>query len=365
MPIEVKKVLIVDDEPDASTGLSRILALDAFDADIAHSVDEALQPRPWSEYVAIILDRRLPDGSAEQLVPEIKKLAPSAAIVIVTGYADLESSIAAIRSGVEDYLFKPINPDALRATLARIVRVREAEERALRAERLAAIGQVVTMMAHESRNYLQRICISLEFLEEIAKDNPAILAEIAHIQAAEQGLERLLEELRQFAAPMKLDKHDCHLRDIWRQAWSQVISAHANGTNARMEDLSDDQDTTCQIDSFRFGQVFRNLFENSLSACGAEPRIKIKCHSGVGSLKITVIDNGPGLSPEARQKVFEPFYTTKTKGTGLGMAIVRRIVEAHGGEIRIDKGSTTGAGFHISLPIACCVKPSSAMTQTP
>lgn len=344
------KVLIVDDEPDACTSLRRILRLDGYDVDIAHTVAEMLRPREWSDYFAILLDRKLPDGTAEETLPTLRERAPQASIVIVTGYADMESSIAALREGAEDYIIKPVNPDALRASLARIMRVRKAEERAVQAERLAAIGQVVTSMAHESRNFLQRICNAIEFLEEIDKDNPEAMHEIGRIQAAGKGLERLLEELRQFAAPMKLDKDRKSIQSIWRMAWSDVVSAK-KADNIRIDETVGDINLDCHLDAFRMGQVFRNLFENSLAACGDSPSIQVHCENGDGTLKVAVRDNGQGLSAEQRENVFQPFFTTKATGTGLGMAIVKRIVEAHGGEIRVGNSTTgKGAEFLISLP---------------
>jgi signal transduction histidine kinase len=100
-------------------------------------------------------------------------------------------------------------------------------------------------------------------------------------------------------------------------------------------------------------QVFRNLLENSLAACANAVVIQVECRdahlNGQPAVEIRIRDNGPGLTPAARQSVFEPFFTTKTKGTGLGMAIARRIVESHGGKISVGDGSCSGAEFVITL----------------
>jgi signal transduction histidine kinase len=342
------RILIVDDERDACTSLRRILRLDGYEVDIAHRVSETMIPREWSHYLAVVLDRKLPDGTAETLLPWIRQRAPSTAIIIVTGYADLESSIAAIREGIEDYIIKPINPDILRASLARISRMRDAEARAVQAERLAAIGQMVASLAHESRNLLQRMSASIEMLELIDADNPDATEEIAKIRNAERGLEQLLEEVREFAAPIHLHKKSHSLQSIWNETWSNLC-AMKEDHNARLDSYCEGVNTDCQIDAFRIGQVFRNLFENSIAACGDHAHISVRCENTLGLVQVTVRDNGPGLNEEQQENAFNPFFTTKVKGTGLGLAIAKRIIEAHGGQIRLGN-CTAGAEFVISLP---------------
>jgi signal transduction histidine kinase len=113
-------------------------------------------------------------------------------------------------------------------------------------------------------------------------------------------------------------------------------------------------DLVCNADLYRLTQVLRNLFDNSLAAGATQVKVTIRCSNDSldnrPAVRIVVSDNGPGLDSEQRRHVFEPFYTTKTKGTGLGMAIARRIVEAHGGQISLGYESASGAEFLILLP---------------
>ena len=121
-----------------------------------------------------------------------------------------------------------------------------------------------------------------------------------------------------------------------------------------LREVVDDVDLRCLADPFRLEQIFRNILDNSLAACSPPAVIEIRAETaefdGQPALRIAVRDNGPGIGPEQRPKVFDPFYTTKVKGTGLGMAIARRIVEAHGGRIGIGDGDGPGATFLITLP---------------
>src|SRR5262245_9029974 len=114
------RFLIIEDDPDARANLQDILEMDNCQVATASNITEALARRDWPTFAAIILDRRLPDGTAEEFLPKLRQLAPAAAIVMVTGYADVEGAIAALRYGAVDYILKPVNADVLRARLAQL-----------------------------------------------------------------------------------------------------------------------------------------------------------------------------------------------------------------------------------------------------
>ena len=165
----------------------------------------------------------------------------------------------------------------------------------------------------------------------------------------------MLDEVRSFAAPIQLERSTCELTNTWREAWNLLETVHRD-RDAALDEDAEIVDVKVSADRFRLVQLFRNLLENSLAACSDPVRISIRCrevtHNDRPALEISVCDNGPGLSPDARQSVFEPFFTTKTKGTGLGMAIARQIVDAHGGRIKLG-AAACGAEFVITLPRDC------------
>ncbi len=338
-------VLVIDDDADARANLRDILELDEYIVATAGSAAEALNRDNWPVFFAILLDRKLPDGSAEVLLPQLRQLAPAAAILIVTGYADLEGAITAIRQGAVDYITKPINPDLIRSRLANVAQRKRAEaeiarlnEQAMQNERLAAIGQMMTGLAHESGNALARSQSCLEMLAWEVEDRPEALDLIARIQKAQDHLKQLYEEVRGCAAPLRLEREDWELSAVWRQAWEN-LAHERKGRDASLTEQTGGIDLHCFLDQFRLNQVFRNILENALAACADPVRIEVHCletqMGGRRAVCVEVRDNGPGLNPEQSQRIFEPFFTTKTKGTGLGMAIAKRIVEAHGGRIAV------------------------------
>jgi signal transduction histidine kinase len=232
------------------------------------------------------------------------------------------------------------------------IELEQAQKRLLQAERLAAIGEMAAGLAHESRNALQQIQSSLEMLARRLRGLPEAQY-VVDIQKAEDRLLRLFEDIRGYAAPVNLDRQAHNLADIWREAWHQ-LNSHYTGREARLEEQIDGLNLICAVDQFSLERVFHNILLNSLAACSSPASIKIRCAetelNGQPALSVAVQDNGPGLSAEQRQRIFEPFYTTKTKGTGLGMAITKRVVEAHGGQIILGTDPRPGAEIVIILP---------------
>ena len=143
--------------------------------------------------------------------------------------------------------------------------MREAEDKVLQHERLAAIGEMAAGIAHESRNALQRIQAAVELLRMDSTQNTDFLSSLARIERAADDIGELLEEVRSYAAPITLDRMPCELSDIWRKAWDDIVLT-GNGVLSLTEDL-DDANLQCDVDRFRLGQVFRNVFENAIGAC--------------------------------------------------------------------------------------------------
>src|SRR6516164_6858236 len=277
------RVLVVDDDPDTQANLRDILELDDYEVATAGSGAEALAGGDWDRTGAIILDRILPDGTAEDLLPRLKALAPQADVLIVTGHSDLQGAIAALRQGAADYILKPISPDALRASLGRIAerqrlqeQLKAAQEQALQSARLAAIGQMMTGLAHESGNALARSQACLEMLALEVQDRPEALDLVARIQKAQDHLQQLYEEVRGYAAPIKLEREIWDLRAIWQQAWANLALMRQGRETALREEMAG-LDLHCAVDHYRLEQVFRNILENALTACPGAVDIVVHC----------------------------------------------------------------------------------------
>jgi PAS domain S-box-containing protein len=234
-----------------------------------------------------------------------------------------------------------------------VTELEQAQRRALDAERLAAIGQMITGLAHESRNALQRSQACLSMLQRVIRDNPQALDYAARLQSAQDYLRHIFEQVRGYAAPLRLELEDSDVRQLISEAWGQLTDV-TSGKRIQLHLNHTDRDLHCHVDRFRIQQAYRNILENAISACDDPVEITVTW-SDVDmdrspALQTRIQDNGPGLSLEQRQQAFEPFYTTKTTGTGLGLAISKRIVESHGGRIEIGEQSKQGADILVTLP---------------
>jgi PAS domain S-box-containing protein len=226
--------------------------------------------------------------------------------------------------------------------------LRAGQERVARADRLAAIGQTVAAIGHDSRSILQRAQACLRLLRLELGQQPAALGLVDRTGRALDDLARLFEDIRSVVASPRLSCRPCDLRDVWRAAWEHTVPLI--GPAARLEEMAGDP--RCEADPFRLGQVFCNLFDNALAAGARQVTVALTDAEldGRPAVRVVVRDDGPGLTAEQRRRLFEPFYTSRPDGTGLGMAVVQGVVEAHAGTVAAADRDGPGAEIAITLP---------------
>jgi two-component system, chemotaxis family, CheB/CheR fusion protein len=234
-----------------------------------------------------------------------------------------------------------------------ISQLRVAHERMLQAERLASIGKMSAGLAHESRNALQRAHACVEMLRREIKDQDKAVQLLDRIQDAQNRLLQLYEETRSFAAPINLNRRLTDLNEVVRSAWDSLTEVR-KGRKAKLNSRPGKFDVKCDVDAAQIEQVVRNTLENALQACPDPCKIDVSWSeanlTGKPAVQMAIHNNGPALGPEELQRMFEEFFTTKTHGTGLGLTIARRIVEAHGGRIEADPNMKEGVEILVTLP---------------
>ncbi len=226
-----------------------------------------------------------------------------------------------------------------------------ARSRVAQSEKLAALGQLAAAIAHEVRNPLAVVRSAAQGLGETL---PAADAEghraASFIVAEVDRLGSVVNSLLAFARPLQLQTRPTALADVVARA---VTLAGADLAAKRVRLARDEAPTLplVQADGDLVCQVLVGLLANAAAATPAGGQVLVRARAGEGAVELAVADSGPGIAPELRARVFEPFFTTRPNGTGLGLAVARQIVEAHGGRIDVGDHPGGGACFTVRLPI--------------
>jgi len=228
--------------------------------------------------------------------------------------------------------------------------VKELEETIRRHEKMAAIGNLAAGVAHEIRNPLSSIkgyatYFKNKFHPESAEQEAAQIL----IQEVDR-LNRTVTELLEFARPSQLDKQLVRLDDLIQRSL-QFIEQDAEHQGVRIAFKHDADGQTIRADPDRLNQALLNLYVNAIQAMdhGGQLNVTLGPHTSMEAI-IRVSDTGPGIQTEEQGKIFDPYYSTKKSGTGLGLAIVHKIIEAHGGSIKVQSLAGSGSTFVMYLP---------------
>jgi signal transduction histidine kinase len=236
------------------------------------------------------------------------------------------------------------------------IQLRRAEAEARRSERLAALGQLSAGLAHEIRNPLGVIKGSAEMLAQKLHDSQPLAAELAgYISSEVNRLNALVARFLDFARPLRMELQPQQVTEIVDHALESV-HAQMPGAKVTVERHYAPNLPPVHVDERFCESVFSNLITNAFQAMDGRGSLKIfaapESSNGSKGVTVTVEDSGPGVSPEMREQIFNPFITSKKDGVGLGLSIVAKIVDEHRGWIRLDADSTKGARFRVFLPSA-------------
>ena len=216
-------------------------------------------------------------------------------------------------------------------------------------DRLAEIGKFSTIIAHELKNPLGIIKGAVDIIAKTSTAPQLRTTMTGYIQDEVQRLNKIIEDFLAFARPAPPQKVLCDVNDVVRKFASHFTIPDKAQKNVRLQ-VELGAQTQAEIDEDQIYQVLLNLANNALQAIGPDGIITIRtdCHEGLVTLQ--VLDTGPGIPPEMREKVFEPFFTTRAQGTGLGLAIVKKFIESHQGGVSIAEAPGGGTIFKIYLP---------------
>ena len=226
-----------------------------------------------------------------------------------------------------------------------------AEAQVRRAERLAALGQLSAGLAHEIRNPLSTIKGSAEMLLKNVDANGAVAHELAGFISTEvDRTNALVTRFLDFARPLALRLEKTEITEVIDEAVAQV-EKHTPPLDVSIYKNYSPDIPPLLLDRQLIERVLYNLILNAAQASPAQSSVTVKTRQLGETLEISVIDRGTGIAPKDRESIFNPFFTTKSSGVGLGLAIVSKIVDEHGGQIDVESEPGAGSVFRVFLPV--------------
>jgi len=227
--------------------------------------------------------------------------------------------------------------------------IRRLEEEVARSRRLASLGSLAAGVAHEIRNPLSSIKGFATWFRERYRDNPED-RETAEVMIREvDRLNRVITQLLEFARPLTMHRVPTPLQAVIRHAL-KMVEGEAQAKRIAVETDLSPEVGEIPLDADRMTQVLLNLFQNAITAMEAGGVLRISlARRDEKTIRIIIADTGVGIPKEDLPRVFDPYFTTRPSGTGLGLAIVQKIVEAHGGEVRLESEPGRGTTATILL----------------
>ena len=227
----------------------------------------------------------------------------------------------------------------------------EAEAVVRRSERLAALGQLSAGLAHELRNPLHTIKASSEMLANTVTAENEVAREVAGFISTEvDRTNSLVTRFLEFARPLKLRLEPTDLSAVLDRAVTLVERDVARTGVTFYKNYAPDA-ALFPFDGELMERVFYNLLLNAAQASPAGGAVTVKTRTVDGTAEIAVIDRGPGIEPRDLEQIYNPFFTTKPEGVGLGLAIVSKIVDEHGGKMAVESEPGKGSIFRVYLPL--------------
>lgn len=247
-----------------------------------------------------------------------------------------------------------------------LTQVEQLEERERLRDRLASLGEMAAGIAHELKNPLAGIEVMAGLLRRQVPDSPAAQSLLADIMSEAKLANAIVVEMLEFVRPIRLQVEQTDIGDVLRQAITLAENKAKRGSVAVELKVTPGL-PMIDGDHHQLCQVFTNLLTNAFEALDGRGRIAIRAaaeaveqdpaftsesHAPTPVVVVEVADDGPGVPGNLSDRIFDPFFTTKPQGSGLGLPIVRKIVDAHDGQIDLSSAPGQGTRFRVTLPVS-------------
>lgn len=395
MPIEVvgrdKKisVVIIDDDRNILELTSLILAKNGFSPYVADRAVDGLALIARHTPELVLLDYMMPEMDGLTALQHIKADFPDTYVVMFTGRGSEEVAVELMKSGASEYILKPFNNRNLVERLQNVYRIREielhnrelqkkqeqllfeieqwnqelqkrvreksealqlAQEEIVQSEKLAAMGYLSAGVAHEIRNPLNSISLFVQLMRQTTTEpdqlecQTKILKEVERIDSIIRKLLDASRRTRVISSNVQIN----HVIDNAIEAFAPQIETRKIHVDRQYRCIP----SPITADPTELEQIFTNLFLNALDAMGGGGCLAIEVHENDGKVVVKVADSGSGIPEDVLPNIFEPFFSTKGRGTGMGLPVAQRIARMYEGNMEVERSSPEGTVFRLEFP-AC------------
>ncbi len=375
--MDTATILVVDDDPLVRSSTTRFLKSSGYRVACAVDGEEALVHIQAHHPDLVLMDVNMPRLDGIDALRRIKAdpaLASTWVVIVSGSRVDTDSQAHGLEAGADGYIARPISNRELLARVQSILRIKAAEdavhqlnttleervqertrelkdaqEKLLRQERLALLGQMAGSVAHELRSPLAVISNAVYYLQLAQPEADEKFKEyLAMIKRETQSAEKIIADLLDFSRIRPAQKKPAFIPDLV----DHVLQRHPPFASIHVSlDLPAGLPAV-NVDPEQIEQVLGNLVLNACQAMEEKGELAISASLQEGWMLLSVRDTASGIPAENMGKIFEPLFTTKPRGIGLGLPISKFLVEANGGRIDVESTQGVGSTFKVTLPLA-------------
>ncbi len=368
------RILVVNDSPVTLFGTTSLLQKAGYEVFQAASGQEGLRQVNETRPDLVLLDVNMPDIDGFEVCQRIKSdpARQSILVVLLSGTTiQSEKQAEGLDLGADGYIVSPVSPQELLARVRAFLRLKKAEdalrqhaghleemvaartqelhavqEQMVRREKLVMLGQISGSIAHELRGPLTTITNAIYYLKITLPPDPNTLEYLQMINAEIHKSEQIISGLLSFTKTANIDRRPVAVFELVDATLANNPAPDGITITHRIpHDLE-----KVNIDPQQIGLVLDNLITNAYQAMPQGGQVTITALPHDKAVNLVIADTGSGITPENLTKIFEPLFTTKPNGIGLGLSLSKMLVEANGGAISVESEASQSSSFTLTLP---------------
>ena len=359
-----KSIIVIDDDEAVLLSVNKILSKAGFHVETFEDGVSGLEGVTELKPDLVVVDLRMPGLSGMEVINRVSEMDPYIIIVVITGYATIDTAVEAIKLGAYDFLPKPFSPDELRVIVNRGLEHRQLlqESHRLEIERELLKRQFVTLVSHQLKTPLVAIHQYLDTLKQLGDTPDTASKRQDWLERCLQRTDEVLAIIKDWLTLSKVESGSL-TGEILRVDLKPIIlnTMEANADMAAEQGITLEAELPADEypvkgDRNCLAVLFDNLMVNAIKYNKPEGRVSVSVKAQDHQIVVAVADTGIGIPEKYRQALFDEFFRVKgqssdqTTGTGLGLAICKRITTEMGGTIEVESELDVGSTFRVSLP---------------